>query len=109
MVTRRRCRPRSNRRSWSQSHDYLLGCDLFNHGYYWEAHETWEGLWNACGRSGTTADFLKGLIKLAAAGVKAAKDVPRESCGTQPGHDNYLIGCAAKPPRRATWGSISIG
>jgi hypothetical protein len=30
----------------------------------------WEGLWKACGRSGTTADFLKGLIKLAAAGVK---------------------------------------
>jgi hypothetical protein len=56
---------------WNQSRDYLLGCDLFNHGYYWEAHETWEGAWNACGRRGTTADFLKGLIKLAAAGVKA--------------------------------------
>jgi hypothetical protein len=56
---------------WSESRAYLLGCDLFNHGYYWEAHETWEAAWKACGRRGTTADFLKGLIKLAAAGVKA--------------------------------------
>jgi hypothetical protein len=45
--------------------------DLFNAGYYWEAHEAWEGIWHAFGRSGTEADFVKGLIKLAAAGVKA--------------------------------------
>jgi predicted metal-dependent hydrolase len=49
---------------------YLFAFDLFNRGYYWEAHETWESLWQACGRSGRTADFLKALIKLAAAGVK---------------------------------------
>lgn len=55
---------------WRDSAPYLLATDLFNHGYYWEAHEAWEGLWIAAGRSGTTADFLKGLIKLAAAGVK---------------------------------------
>jgi Domain of unknown function (DUF309) len=23
---------------------FLWGLDLFNHGYYWEAHEAWEGL-----------------------------------------------------------------
>jgi hypothetical protein len=55
----------------------LYGLDLFNHGYYWEAHEAWEGLWHACGRRGRTADFLKGLIKLAAAGVKARAGQPR--------------------------------
>jgi predicted metal-dependent hydrolase/ribosome biogenesis protein Tsr3 len=55
---------------WQESQAYLHGVDLFNHGYYWEAHEVWEGLWRAAGRMGTTADFLKGLIKLAAAGVK---------------------------------------
>jgi hypothetical protein len=43
---------------------------LFNAGYYWEAHECWEALWHAHGRHGATADLLKGLIKLAAAGVK---------------------------------------
>ena len=56
---------------WDNSAAYLRGIDLFNHGYYWEAHEAWEALWHAAGRHGTTADFLKGLIKLAAAGVKA--------------------------------------
>jgi hypothetical protein len=56
---------------WQESEEYLFGIDLFNHGYYWEAHEAWESLWLACGRTGATAEFLKGLIKLAAAGVKA--------------------------------------
>src|SRR6185295_8264016 len=55
---------------WRDSRTYLFACDLFNQGYYWEAHEVWESLWVACGRRGATADFLKGLIKLAAAGVK---------------------------------------
>jgi predicted metal-dependent hydrolase len=56
---------------WRESRTYLFACDLFNYGYYWEAHEFWEALWQACGRTGTTAEMLKGLIKLAAAGVKA--------------------------------------
>jgi hypothetical protein len=50
---------------------FRYGVDLFNHGYYWEAHEAWEGVWHACGRQGKLADFLKGLIHLAAAGVKS--------------------------------------
>jgi uncharacterized protein len=61
---------------WNASRPYLHGVDLFNYGYYWEAHETWESLWHACGRAGATADFLKGLIKLAAAGVKAREGRP---------------------------------
>ena len=56
---------------WQDCQSYLRGIDLFNHGYYWEAHEAWEALWHAAGRSGVVADFLKGLIALAAAGVKA--------------------------------------
>ena len=50
------------------------GIDLFNAGFYWEAHEAWESLWHLCGRSGRMADFLKGLIKLAAAGVKVREN-----------------------------------
>jgi len=61
---------------WRVSSDYLFGIDLFNHGFYWEAHEIWEQLWIACGRSGQEADFLKGLIKLAAAGVKVREGRP---------------------------------
>lgn len=59
-----------------QCRAYCYGIDLFNHGYYWEAHETWEAIWHGCGRRGTTAGFLKGLIKLAAAGVKAREGRP---------------------------------
>ena len=83
-------------RRWWACKEFLYGIDLFNgpapldraasrlppewqecfSGYYWEAHETWEGLWHACGRRGPTADFLRGLIKLAAAGVKVREGVP---------------------------------
>jgi len=62
------------------SREFLFAIDLFNAGFYWEAHEAWEGLWVAAGRSGNLADFLKGLIKLAAAGVKAREG---QSIGVQ--------------------------
>jgi hypothetical protein len=61
---------------WRDSETYLYGVDLFNHGYYWESHEEWESLWHAAGRRGVVADFLKGLIKLAAAGVKSLEEKP---------------------------------
>ncbi len=56
---------------WHACRDYLYGIDLFNHGFYWEAHEAWEGLWVACGRRGLTATYLQALINLAATGFKA--------------------------------------
>lgn len=55
---------------------WLRGVDLFNHGYYWEAHEVWESSWKACGKQGLIADFLKALIKLAACGVKVREGRP---------------------------------
>jgi len=61
---------------WPECRPYLHGIDLFNGGYYWEGHVAWESLWLACGRKGVVADFLKGLIKLAAAGVKALEGKP---------------------------------
>ena len=52
---------------WQQSESYLYGVDLFNHGYFWEAHEAWEGIWKSA-PTGSLADlFLRGLIQLAAA------------------------------------------
>jgi uncharacterized protein len=61
---------------WARSAPYRRGIALFNAGYYWEAHEAWEALWHAHGRQGPTADVLKGLIKLAAAGVKVRERQP---------------------------------
>ena len=52
------------------SEAFLWGPDLFNHGYYWEAHEAWEGLWRVADRDGSLRMLIKGLILLSAAGVK---------------------------------------
>jgi hypothetical protein len=49
---------------------FLWGLDLFNHGYYWEAHESWEGLWQVADRDGPVRMLFKGLILLSATGVK---------------------------------------
>jgi hypothetical protein len=56
--------------AWSACTPYVHGLALFDHGYYWEAHEAWEGPWLAAGRQGPVAELLAGLIALAAAGVK---------------------------------------
>jgi hypothetical protein len=74
---KRQARPESpDPAHWRSCPTYLYAIDLFNLGYYWEAHEAWESLWHACGRVGVTAVFLKGLIKLAAAGVKVREGKP---------------------------------
>src|SRR5262249_51922827 len=56
--------------TWAENRWYLWAIDLFNLGYYWESHEEWERLLRATGADSTCGRFLKGLIKLGAAGVK---------------------------------------
>jgi hypothetical protein len=63
--------------AWQESGEYRYGIDLFNHGFYWEAHEAWESLWHAAGRRGPIGLWLKALIKLAAAAVKLREGNPR--------------------------------
>ena len=55
-----------------QSEFLRYSLDLLNAGYFWESHVYFESLWNAHGRKGSVADFLKGMIKLGAAGVKVS-------------------------------------
>lgn len=62
--------------AWGESRPFLRGVELFNAGYYWEAHEAWEGLWMAHGRRGPTAAVLQGLIKLSAAALKVREGRP---------------------------------
>jgi len=50
-------------RQWRDCAAYLYGCDLYNHGYWWEAHEAWEGLWKQCRRDGAQRYFLQALIQ----------------------------------------------
>lgn len=59
-----------NPAAWYESRSYLLGLDLFNFGYYWEAHDEWDRLQRVSGPDNTVGRFLKGLVKLAAAGIK---------------------------------------
>ena len=53
---------------------YLHGWDLLLHGYPWEAHEAWEHVWKVS--TGPTKKWLQGLIRLAAALVKARVGQP---------------------------------
>jgi hypothetical protein len=56
--------------SWETSEAFLRGADLWNHAFFWEAHEAWEEVWRAVGRRSLAGTFLQGLILLAAAGLK---------------------------------------
>src|SRR5262245_16702088 len=51
-----KCQP-LNESSYDANAAYLYAIDLFNHGFYWEAHEAWEALWHAAGRRGLAADL----------------------------------------------------
>ncbi len=55
---------------WWISTDYLYGVDLFNYRYWWEAHETWEGIWVVVGRPTPLGQFLQGLIQVSVAHLK---------------------------------------
>ncbi|MCY3000891.1 MAG: DUF309 domain-containing protein [Planctomycetota bacterium] len=61
---------------WSDNADYLFGADLYNHGFFWEAHEVWEGLWHSAKHDPRQADFLQSLIQCSAACLKIPMQQP---------------------------------
>lgn len=62
---------------WRTCERYLYGIDLFNHGYWWEAHEALEAVWLAAGQKSTLCGkFVQGLIQLAGAQLKRFIDEP---------------------------------
>jgi hypothetical protein len=61
---------------WRENEDYLFGIDLYNHGYLWEAHEVWEGLWHKAKHDPAQAALLQGLIQCAAASLKVPMGQP---------------------------------
>lgn len=61
---------------WSENHAYLRGCDFFNRGWWWEAHETWEELWHVVeGHHPRQWELLKGLIQLAACALQRERGI----------------------------------
>jgi uncharacterized protein len=55
---------------WRDNRVYLIGVDLYNLAYWWEAHEWWEALWKLEPRTAPPALFLQGLIQIAAGFIK---------------------------------------
>ena len=50
--------------------------DLFNHRYFWEAHEAWEHLWHGVSRESATGQLLQALIQMAARQLKVIQEMP---------------------------------
>lgn len=72
--------PLSRRRALAallaKSPEWLYALELFNGGFYWEAHDAWERFWHALGRTNPEARLVQGLIHLAAACVKIREGKP---------------------------------
>src|SRR5436189_5422372 len=56
--------------NWQENRSFLLAIDLFNPGYYWEAHAEWHRLLRASGNASRVARVVKGLPWMAAAGAE---------------------------------------
>lgn len=61
---------------WAENTPYLRGCDFFNRGWWWEAHEAWEDLWHVVeGHHPRQWQLLKGLIQLAACALQRERGI----------------------------------
>ena len=49
---------------------WRAGIEAFERGYFWEAHECWEGVWASCPPASRSRHLMQGLIQLANAGLK---------------------------------------
>ncbi len=72
--------PPPDESSWSSHAEYLHACDLYNHGWFWEAHEAWEDQWRRTPRGRRERLVLQGLIQVAAAHLKAGIGAEAGAC-----------------------------
>jgi len=56
--------------NWQEIEPWLFGVDLFNAGYFWEAHEAWERVWASWPKDSAEGLLLRGCIQAAAALLK---------------------------------------
>ncbi len=59
-----------SREHWKESEVYLYGLDLYQHQYFYEAHEVWEELWKHVGPKSEIGKFLQARILMAGAELK---------------------------------------
>ncbi len=62
--------PRFDPKDWKSNDEYLYGIDLFNYAFWWDCHESLEGLWHLTGHKGREALYLQGIIQVAAANIQ---------------------------------------
>ena len=60
--------------NWAGNAVYLYGFDLLAGGFFWEAHEVWEPVWQGCAPNSRERALLQGLIQSANAGLKLTMD-----------------------------------
>lgn len=59
-----------NEQNWQDCEIYLYSIDLFNQGYWWEAHELLKQVCYDVGRESAIGSFLESLIQIAAGELK---------------------------------------
>ena len=60
---------------WWECAEYCWGVDLYNHGYWWEAHEAWEGVWACFALDHALRHALQCLIQVSAAHLQRAREI----------------------------------
>lgn len=94
--------PHFSAADWRDCEPYLYGVDLFNYGYWWEAHEALESVWLAAGQKSTLCGrFVQGLIQLAGAQLKrfigerrGAQSLTRAGCAKLAEAEGVYLGIA---------------
>lgn len=89
------------------SDEFAWGQDLFNHGYYWEAHEAWEALWQVAEKGSPMRALLKGLILLSASGVKI-RERKRSAAMRHAGRAGALLRELTMPPHQTFSCALAI-
>ena len=74
-----------------QRADY--GCQLFEAGFYWEAHEVWEPVWHAARPNSAAALLVQAAIALANAALKIRMHQPRAARRLLQRVSSLLAGC----------------
>lgn len=84
--------------AWRTLTDWLFGVDLFNAFFFWEAHESWEGLWASKPRHSAPGRMLQGLIQVAAALLKIhLRSVPGAASLSRDGLEKMTDAAAETP------------
>jgi len=81
--------------NWQRCDTYLFAIDLFNQGYWWEAHELLKQVCYCVGRDSQIGSFLEAVIQIAAGELK---HFMQEEQGAQALIERGLSGLQAPQP-----------